>query len=119
MVCRLVIDAKIRSISMSLRTSLMIGTKESGTAVKEETALPATFSKTVGYKSKKSSRLTCLGATARVSISEPTHRQSFEHGMRLDVEPYQGRTLQGDNFRTPGPCRQTGQSGSRAGLASD
>ena len=77
MVVRLVIEAKMRSISIPLRTSLMIGTKESGTAVNEVTAPgPAMRSKMPGKSSKKSSRLTCLGATASVSISDPTSCQS-------------------------------------------
>ena len=82
-VCRLGIEAKIRSISMPLRTSFMMGTKESGTGVNEVIFSLQTFSfsatllKISGNNSKKSSRVTCLGATARVSMSEPSPSLAF------------------------------------------
>ena len=48
MVCRLAILTKIKSMSMSLKMSLMMGTKESGTAVKEPTESGAIFLRIVG-----------------------------------------------------------------------
>lgn len=81
-------EAKIRSISIPFSTSLIMGTKESGTAVKDVTAPgPAIRSSTEGKYSKKSSRVTCLGATARVSISDPTLRQLMIHLRKASALP--------------------------------
>ena len=48
MVCRLAMLTKIKSMSMSLKMSLMMGTKESGTAVNEPTESGAFFLRTAG-----------------------------------------------------------------------
>lgn len=101
----------MRSISIPLRTSLMIGTNESGTAVKDVTAPgPAIRSNTAGKYSKKSSRVTCLGATARVSISDPAHKVSscfptFENM----AESYLAQTLPSGNYRMGISCLRTGR----------
>lgn len=48
MVCRLAMLTKIKSISMSLKTSLIIGTNESGTAVNDRSESGAILWSTVG-----------------------------------------------------------------------
>ena len=60
---------KIRSIDIESHLNLMMGTKASGTGANSETSerWRSIFSNTL----KKSSRVTCLGTTTRVSISEP------------------------------------------------
>jgi hypothetical protein len=62
----------------------MIGTKESGTGVKLLTAsFGASLRSMSGKCSKKSSRLMCRGATARVSISDPAEDVSHHELIRL------------------------------------
>lgn len=64
--------AKIRSMLMPENSSLIMGTKASGTCVISLIAPGgAIFSRMEGKCSKKSSRKTCLGTTTRVSMSEP------------------------------------------------
>lgn len=65
--------ANMRSMLMPENSSLIIGTKASGTGVTSSMApAGAILSKIEGRSSKKSSRETCLGTTTRVSMSEPT-----------------------------------------------
>ena len=66
--------AKIRSMLIPENSSLMIGTKASGTGVISWMAsFGAIRSMMLGKYSKKSSRDTCFGTTTRVSMSEPVH----------------------------------------------
>lgn len=63
---------KIKSMLMPAYSNLMIGTKESTTGVRSVIAPGGDiFTRRSGKYLKKSSRVTCLGPTTRVSISEP------------------------------------------------
>ena len=64
--------AKIRSMLIPENSSLMIGTKASGTGVISWMASFGAMRLIIfGRYSKKSSRDTCFGTTTRVSMSEP------------------------------------------------
>ena len=66
--------AKIRSILIPENSNLMIGTNASGTGVIFSIAPGGDIRSRIGGKSeKKSSIMTCLGATIKVSISDPTN----------------------------------------------
>lgn len=68
--------AKIRSMLIPESSSLIIGTKASGTGVISWIAPRGViFRRMTGKSSKKSSRKTCFGTTTRVSISEPRSSQ--------------------------------------------
>ena len=70
----------IRSISTLAHFSLMMGVCASGTGVSSFGTSEDFFLSKSGNNSKKSSLVTCFGATRRVSISEPESKVSDQFG---------------------------------------
>ena len=76
--------AKIKSMLMPENSSFMIGTKASGTGVSSSMAPGGeSFSSVGGKCSKKSSRVTSLGTTTRVSMSDPVASYQLSSGIEV------------------------------------